>query len=86
MKKLLRILAIVVAVASVTAWAALGANRGWTKTQAQVKTIDEVTGIEGVSYQKKFQPGLDFLAAALFGAGILAGASIFIRSKPSTNH
>ena len=46
MKRLLRILAIVLALGATLTWAALGANRGWTRTSVPVKTLDEVTGIE----------------------------------------
>jgi hypothetical protein len=81
MKKKFQFLAAVVGLATIISWAACGANRGWTKTEAQVKTVDEVTGIEGISYEKKFSPGIDFVGAGLLGAGILAGTSIFIRSK-----
>lgn len=81
MKRALQILAAVLAVATLTTWAALGASRGFTKTERQIKTVDEVTGIEGINYEKKFQPGLDFLGAGLIGAGVLAGASLFVRSK-----
>ena len=74
-------LALLVVLAAVAVWLATGANRGWTKTSVPVKTLDEVTGIEGISYQKKFQPGVDFLGAAFGGAALLAGASFFFR-KP----
>ena len=86
MKRLLQIVAVVVALSAVALWAARGANRGWTKTQVQVKTVDEVTGLEGVSYQDRFTPGVDFLGGALLGAGALAGASLLIRNKPKTKN
>ena len=57
-------------------WLATGANRGWTKTSVPVKTLDEVAGIEGISYQKKFLPGVDFLGAAFGGAALLVGRVI----------
>jgi hypothetical protein len=81
MKRSLQILATVIAFAVVLTWAALGANRGWTKTSRQVKTIDEITGIEGISYQKSFQPGMDFVAAGLIGAGVLTGVSFLFRKS-----
>jgi hypothetical protein len=84
MKRTLQILALVVAIGGAVTWAAAGANRAWTKTEVPVKTLDEVTGIEGITYQKKFQPGVDFLGAAFGGAALLAGASLFFR-KPKTN-
>jgi hypothetical protein len=49
-----------------------------------VKTLDEVTGIEGITYQKKFLPGVDFLGAAFAVAGALAGTSLFFRNKNKT--
>jgi hypothetical protein len=47
-----------------------------------VKKVDDVTGIEGIEYQRRFVPGLDFLGAAALGAGILAGVSCLFRNKP----
>lgn len=81
MKKALRILAAVLIVASVILWLALGANRGWTKTSVPRKTLDPVTGIEGITYEDRFVPGVDFLAAAALGSAILAGASFLFRNK-----
>jgi hypothetical protein len=50
-----------------------------------VKTLDEVTGIEGITYQKKFLPGVDFLGAAFVVAGALAGTSLFFRNNKKQN-
>ena len=88
MKKSLRILALLVVVAAAATWLATGANRAWTKTSVPIKTLDEVTGIEGITYQKKFLPGVDFLGAAFGGAAVLFGASFLFRkpnNKQSTN-
>ena len=84
MKQMLQIIAVLVLLAAGATWLATGANRGWTKTSVAVKTLDEVTGIEGITYQKKFLPGVDFLGAALGGAALLAGASLFFRNKNQT--
>ena len=81
MKKGLRIAAAIFAAGSIIFWAAAGGNRGWTKTSVPTKIVDQVTGIEGVSYEKHFVPGVDFLGAALIGAGILAGVSVLLRTK-----
>jgi len=83
MEKMLRLLALVILMGASMTWIATGANRGWTKTSEPVKTMDEVTGIEGITYQKRFAPGLDFLGAALLGAGILTGVSLLFRKKPN---
>jgi hypothetical protein len=82
MKSSLRILAAMLVAGAVVWWATAGASRGWTKTRVPIKTVEVVTGLEGVQWQDKFVPGVDFLAAALLGAGVLAGLSIFIPSKP----
>jgi hypothetical protein len=79
MKRFLQILAVLILLAAGTTWLVTGANRGWTKTSVPVKTLDEVTGIEGITYQKKFLPGVDFLGAAFGSAALLAGASLFFR-------
>jgi hypothetical protein len=79
MKRILQSLALLVVLVAAVTWLATGANRGWTKTSVPVKTLDQVTGIEGITYQPKFLPGVDFLGAAFGGAVLLAGASLFVR-------
>jgi len=81
MKRILRIIALALIVGAVAFWAASGANRGWTKTRVPKKIVDEVTGLEGVQWQDKFVPGVDFLGVILVGAGVLAGVSFFIPTK-----
>jgi hypothetical protein len=81
MKRTLRIIALALVVGAVAFWAATGANRGWTKTRVPKKVVDKVTGLEGVEWQDRFVPGVDFLGAALLGAGFLAGISIFVPAK-----
>jgi hypothetical protein len=81
MKSILRILAGLVVLTAALFWVATGANRGWTKTSVPIKTTDEVTGIEGVAFEKKCVPGLDFLGVALLGAAVLTGASVFASNK-----
>jgi hypothetical protein len=84
MKRALQILAFVVLLGTVGAWLATGANRGWTKTSVAIKTLDPVTGIEGISYQPKFLPGVDLLGVGVFGAFVLGGASLLFRKQPTT--
>jgi len=84
MKKTLQILAVLVLLAAGTTWLVTGANRGWTKTSVAVKTLDPVTEIEGITYQKKFLPGVDFLGGAAAVTAALAGASFFFRNKKQT--
>ncbi len=81
MKRTLRVLAVTIAVGALGLWAMLGANRGWTRTTVPVRAVDEVTGIEGIQYQKRFVPGVDLLGGALLGSAIFAGTSVFFRNK-----
>lgn len=81
MKRLLLIIAALLAFGTIAAWAVLGAHREWTKTKVEVITPDEITGLEKREWQNKFVPGVDFLGAGLVSAGILAGVSFLFR-KP----
>lgn len=67
--------------AALLLWLAAGANRGWTKTSVPVTRTDPVTGLSVDDYQKRFVPGIDFLAAALMAAGLVVGAS-FLLGRP----
>jgi hypothetical protein len=84
MRRGLRILAVLLAVGALAFWAGKGANRGWTKNQVEKRTVDEITGIEAISYEKEFVPGVEFLGGALLGAGILAAVSFAFRDKRKT--
>lgn len=81
MRRTLQLIALVLLLAAVGFWAAAGANLGWTKTSVPKKIVDEVTGIEGVRWEKRFVPGVDFLGLSAFGAGVVGGASFLFRSK-----
>lgn len=88
MKTFLRILAAVVILGALIFWTAAGAHRGWSKTSVPVKTVDDVTGIEGVTYHKQFVPGVDFLAVAVGTGLVLFGISFLFRTKrlPQTSN
>lgn len=61
-------------------WAAAGWNRGWTKTSIPVKRLDEVTGIEFVTYQDHFAPGVELLSLGLF-VSVAIFAATFLRRR-----
>ena len=65
MAGLVLLVALAVAIAVAGVWVATGAHWGWTKTSVEKKIVDEVTGIEGRSYEKRFVAGVDFLGAGL---------------------
>jgi len=83
MNRTLKLLALLVILAATITWLATGADRGWTKTSKDVKTLDEVTGIEGITHKPTFIAGVDFLALSFGGAAVLFGSSFFFR-KPNT--
>ena len=84
MRTAARVLALILMVVSLAFWAASGANRGWTKTSVPVKTLDEVTGIEAITYKERLVPGLDFLGMAGVGALGLTAASFLFRKTVKT--
>ncbi len=77
---LFRMLAGISALFLFAYWAAAGWNRGFTKTQIPIKQVDEITGIEFVTYKDHFTPGIEFLGLGL-GLCIMLFAITFIRRK-----
>lgn len=77
----LRVIALVVLVAAAGFWAAKGAHRGWSMDQVPVKQTDEVTGLEYVTYEDRYVPGVDFLGLAGGLAAGLFAVSFFVQRK-----
>ena len=82
-KKTLRIQALVVLSSALVFWAAKGAHSGWTINNIAHETTAPVTGLTGVTYEKGFIPGWDFLVVAALTAGVLAGLSFTLGNKKS---
>lgn len=82
MRKSLQLVAFLVAAISMSWWGLAGANTGWTKTQVPHSVADPVTGLQGITYERRFVPGLDFLVATDFGCVLLFAASFLFR-KPT---
>lgn len=85
MRRALQLLALALVLSAGGLWLATGAHRGWTRTSVPVKTVDDVTGIEGISYHPGFVPGVHFLGMAVIGAGALAGVSFLFRNQSKTD-
>lgn len=64
-----RALGVMILVATLVIWIALGAHFGWTRTYVEVKKVDEVTEIEYSERVDRFIPGVEFLALG-GGAGL----------------
>lgn len=81
----LRLTAAVLLLGVVGFWAAKGAHTGWSMNQVPVKQTDEITGIEFVTYEKRFVPGIEFLGGgAGFAAGLFAVSLLFKRKSTQT--
>ncbi len=85
MRRTLRIGAIAILLIAVGWWIARGA-RPWTRTSEPVKSLDPVTGLEGIEYRQCFVPGLDFLALVAATAVTLAGLSLLVRRPAPTGN
>ncbi len=81
MRRKLRVLSAVVALAAIGFWIATGAHWGWNQSKVPKTTLDEVTGIEQVTYEDRFVAGFEFLGAAAVIAGALLIGSFFFRNK-----
>ena len=76
MTMLIRILAVLCAVAVIAVWFSLGAHLGWTHTGVPVKESDPVRESEYTGYENRFVPGVDFLLAGLVGAAAIFALSL----------
>ncbi|HWQ92586.1 MAG TPA: hypothetical protein VN673_13010 [Clostridia bacterium] len=81
MKGTLLALAAILALGALLVWAATGAHRGWTQTSVMKKTVDDITGLEAVTYEKRFVMGVEVLGGAWAGAGLLAGTALLLRQR-----
>ncbi|MFN0128270.1 MAG: hypothetical protein ACKV19_16475 [Verrucomicrobiales bacterium] len=75
MRLALRVLALGVLASVAVWWGASGAHRGWSKNTVAVRTLDEITGIEQITHEDRFVPGIDTLAIGGAVAVVLAGLS-----------
>ena len=84
MRTTLRLSALSVVLLALAVWFFGGPNLGWTKTSVDRIEADPVTGLEGHFPEKRFVPGVDFLALGFLGGAVLAGSSFLIRTKHAT--
>ncbi len=85
--RILRFLGLVLLAGTVGSWALLGAHRGWSQNRVPVTQVDEITGIEYVTYEDRFVPGVDWLGAGGTLAIVVFSLSFLPRLNPkSKNH
>jgi hypothetical protein len=79
MRTKLRVAGLLLALAVTVFWLFGGPNLGWTKTSVPQQRVDPVTELKFTVYESRFVPGVDFLAAGLAAAGLLASSSFLFR-------
>ena len=75
----LRLAAMALGFVSLVFWFFGGPNFGWTRTSVENWQVDPVTQIQFPIIEKRFNPGIDFLAVCLTGAGALFALSFWPR-------
>jgi hypothetical protein len=73
MKRVLQFTAAIVLAITLAWWFFAGANAGWTKTSVATMKIDAITGIEYPVWEKRFVPGVDFIALGATISGLVLG-------------
>jgi hypothetical protein len=81
MRTAIRLFALALALGTIAFWFFGGPHLGWTRTQVEVDTVDSVTGLTGKTWERRFVPGVDFLATGLALAAVSFGASFAFRRR-----
>jgi hypothetical protein len=82
LRRLARLLGLAVLLGTGVFWAAKGAHTGWSQNRVPHRQVDEITGIEYVTYEDRFVPGVEVLAAGLgLAAGLFALSFFFNRNQ-----
>lgn len=79
--RVLRLVGVVVLLATLAFWVTAGAHRGWTQNRVPVSRTDAVTGLTYVEYEARFVPGVDVLAAGSGLGLVVALSSLFVRRR-----
>jgi len=78
---ILRILALVLILASTVFWISTGSHTGFSKDRVEIPQVDPITQIEYVDYEERFVLGVEYLALAC-GLGVTSlGLSFAFRRK-----
>ena len=79
--RILRIAGAFLALATAGFWWAKGAHTGWTQHRVPSKQVDEVTGLEFITYEDRYVPGVEVLAVGLAVGATLFAASFLFRKR-----
>ena len=78
---ILRILALVLILASTVFWISTGSHAGFSKDRVEIPQVDPITQIEYVDYEERFVLGVEYLALAC-GLGVTSfGLSFAFKRK-----
>ena len=77
----MRLVALAILVAVLALWFFGGMNRGWTQTTVAVDRVDEVTDQKYKTWEKRFLPGIEFLAGGIVVSGTLVLLSFLFAKK-----
>ena len=83
MRKILHILAAVVAMAVVTLWLMTGAHWGWTQTQVTEMLVDPVTELEYPVIEDRFVAGVEIVGGGMLLALAFVGVSFLFAKQPT---
>ena len=79
---ILRILALVLILASTAFWISTGSHTGFSKDRVEIPQVDPITQIEYVDYEERYVMGVEFLALA-YGLSVTSfGLSFAFRRTP----
>jgi len=78
---ILRLVSAFCLVFGIVYWSGKGAHTGWSMNRVPVAQIDEITGIEFITYEDRFVPGIEWLGGAVGLAVLFFGLSFFFRTK-----
>jgi hypothetical protein len=74
-----------VIVATAGCWAAMGCHLGWSQDRRALRSIDAVTGLEHITYEDRFLPGVDALLGATVVSAVLLLSAAFLRHRNRTH-
>lgn len=78
---ILRILALVLILASTAFWISTGSHTGFSKDRVEIPQVDPITQIEYVDYEERFVLGVEYLALACVLGVTSFGFSFAFRRK-----
>jgi len=84
---ILRLVSAFCLVFGIVYWSGKGAHTGWSMDHVPTPQVDEITGIEFITYEERFVPGIEWLGGAVGLAILFFGLSLFFRTKekPTTH-